>query len=186
MKIFDYNNTMTKIAVIDIDNTLWDFATILYEEISKLNPQMPMPDKWIHWDFWKDFLRAEEFYSIINKIHCRQDSFGVFPDAEDFLRELKANNYKIIIASHREENSRIPTINWLIKHNLTFDELHLSYDKTVLFPFCNIVVDDSPHVLERAINSNIIATGLEFAWNRGNGFNLFSSLTEIREFLKLR
>lgn len=175
---------MPKIAVIDIDNTLWDFASVLYEEISGLNPNIPLPEKWICWDFWKNYLSPEDFYRAINKIHLRQDDFGVFSDAEDFLLELKEAKYRIIIASHREEESRIPTINWLVKHRLPFDELHLSYDKTVLLPCCSIVVDDSPHVLEKAKNLNILATGLEFAWNKNNGFKLFKSLSEIKEYLR--
>ncbi|MCX7914663.1 MAG: hypothetical protein N2511_08800, partial [Thermodesulfovibrionales bacterium] len=127
---------------------------------------MPTQDNWHSWDFWKHYLRAEDFYKVINKIHLKQDVFGVYPDAGDFIKELKARNYKIIIASHREEQSRISTINWLLKHNLLFDELHLSYDKTVLFKCCTIVIDDSPHVLEKAQKLNIIATGLEFPWNK--------------------
>lgn len=175
--------TKTKIAVIDIDNTLWDFASVLYEEIFKINPFIPTPDNWHCWDFWKDYLRAEDFYLIINRIHLKQDTFGVFPDAEDFLNYFKKNGYKLIIASHREHASKTATINWLIGHNLPFDELHLSNDKTVLFPYCSIVIDDSPHVLEKALKLNITATGLEFAWNRSNGFRLFNNLKEIKNFL---
>ncbi|MCS7202979.1 MAG: hypothetical protein NZ809_00820 [Thermodesulfovibrio sp.] len=174
---------MPKIAVIDIDNTLWDFASVLYEEILKVNPLMPTPDKWICWDFWKEYLTIEKFYSIINKIHFRQDCFGVFPDAQDFLKKLKAFNYHIVVASHRQEESKEATLKWLLKHNLPFDELHLSSDKTVLFPCCSIVVDDSPYILEKAQKMNITATGLEFPWNKDNGFKLFKSLSEIIQFL---
>ncbi|MCX8034304.1 MAG: hypothetical protein N3A00_03180 [Thermodesulfovibrio sp.] len=175
---------MRKIAVVDIDNTLWDFASVLFEEISRLNPLMPPPDRWICWDFWKEYVTPKDFFNLINKIHFRQDAFGVFPDARDFLQELKACNFHIIIASHREEESKQATLNWLLKHSLPFDELHLSLDKTVLFSCCNIVIDDSPHILERAHKMNIIATGIEFPWNRDNGFKLFNSLTEIKEFVK--
>jgi len=37
-----------------------------------------------------------------------------------------------------------PTERWLRKHELVFDELHLSFDKTVLFDKAAVVVDDAP------------------------------------------
>lgn len=176
---------MRKVALVDIDNTLWDFALVLYENIAKVNSAIPQPDKWHCWDFWKNYIDAKSFYAIIDKIHLRQDKFGTYPDAKNFLHELKASGYTIIIASHREEQSRIPTLKWLTKHGLVFDDLHLSYDKTVLFPCCSLVIDDSPHVLESAIKNNLFATGLEFPWNKGNGFRLFRNLSEVLEHLKI-
>ncbi len=178
---------MQKIAVIDIDNTLWDFASVLYDELIKINPNIPHPNDWYKWDFWIDYLDPKTFYEIISKIHKKQDIFGVYPDAKLFLSEIKKSGYKIIIASHREEESRIPTINWLNRNNLSFDELHLSFDKTVLLCSCNIVVDDSPQILQKAAEEGILATGLEFPWNRSNGFKLFKNLSQILAHLyKLR
>jgi len=176
---------MQKIALIDIDNTLWDFASVLYEEFIKVNSSVPQPEDWHKWDFWIDYIDAKSFYKIINRIHLKQESFGVYPDAGKFLKNLKSSGYKLIIASHREERSRVSTIKWLIKHRLPFDELHICSDKTVLFCNCHIVVDDSPHVLQKAQDSGIMATGLEFPWNRGNGFSLFKNLSEILQHLNL-
>lgn len=174
---------MLKVAIVDIDNTLWDFASVLYDELIKINTSLPTPEDWHCWDFWKGYMHAHDFYQAIDRIHLRQDTFGVYPDAKDFLKELKSKGYKIIIASHRSKQSQLPTLNWLYKHNLFFDELHLSYDKTVLFNRCSVVIDDSPQILEKALKSNLIATGLEFAWNRNNGFRLFKSLSEIKDFI---
>lgn len=176
---------MQKVAVIDIDNTLWDFASVLYEEIIKVNPAIPQPENWHRWDFWKDYIEAKSFYDIINKIHLKQDSFGVYPDAIRLLKNLKNAGYKLIIASHREEESRVSTVKWLLKHRLPFDELYISSDKTVLFYNCQIVLDDSPHVLQKAQKNGVMATGLEFPWNRENGFTLFKNLSEILQYLNL-
>ncbi|WP_028841990.1 5' nucleotidase, NT5C type [Thermodesulfovibrio yellowstonii] len=177
---------MSKIILVDIDNTLWDFASVFYKELRKLNPAVPPPDNWHCWDFWKEYLEARDFYRAVNEIHSRQEEFGIYPDAPEFLQGLKELGYNIIIASHRSSDNRIATVNWLDKHNLTFDDLHLSYDKTILFSHCIAVVDDSPHILSKAYEKGITATGLEFAWNRGNGFVLHRNLFQVLEFLKDR
>jgi hypothetical protein len=52
-----------------------------------------------------------------------------------------------------------------------------------------VVVDDSPHVLEKAVNKGVMATGLLFPWNRDyadNGFLLFNSLNKILEHILSR
>jgi hypothetical protein len=91
--------------------------------------------------------------------------------------------YNITIASHRTPDSIEETRRWLVKHELVFDEVHLSYDKTVLIDDnCHAVVDDAPHILERATERGVTAAGLVFPWNRqhrNNGYKLFMNLDEI-------
>ncbi|MGW8272888.1 MAG: 5' nucleotidase, NT5C type, partial [Thermodesulfovibrionales bacterium] len=100
-----------------------------------------------------------------------------------FLLNLKANGFRVTIASHRSSESREQTERWLQRHGLVYDELHLSFDKTCLFNgSTDVVVDDAPHVLERARARSMIATGLRFPWNEGcvrSGFSLFDSLDEV-------
>ncbi|MCX8022699.1 MAG: hypothetical protein N2745_08010 [Syntrophorhabdaceae bacterium] len=175
---------MIKIALIDIDNTLWDFASMLYEKLKERNSFVLSPDMWTDWFFWRDFMSDEDFYAAIRGVHLEQDKYGVYPDARDFLRFLKGLNYHIIIASHRDRDTRGPTERWLDKHGLIYDELHLSYDKTVLFDKCSLIIDDSPFVLEKAKEKNIAAFGINHPWNRGNGFILFDSLSEIKGFIE--
>ena len=46
----------------------------------------------------------------------------------------------------------------------------------------DVVVDDAPQVLEKAVESGADATGLLFPWNRDyadNGFRLYSGLKKI-------
>ena len=178
-----------KKAVIDIDNTLCHFCDVLYERLKKINKSMPTPDHWIEWDFWENYCSKEEFICAIQEIQLNQDDERhlPYPEAKDFLATLKEHNFHIIIASHRTPESIEQTHRWLVKHGLAFDEVHLSYDKTVLFDEnCHIVVDDSPHILEKATEKRIIATGLLFPWNKlysENGYILFNSLDEIMRFI---
>jgi len=180
-----------KKAVVDIDNTLWHFCGPLYEGLKKINPAFPPPEFWIDWNFWMHYCSEDEFMGVIHAIHLNQDDDMNLPysEASGFLLRLKENGFHIVIASHRTTESFARTRRWLLKHDLVFDDIHLSFDKTVLFDeACHMVIDDSPFVLEKAAERNIIASGLSFPWNkdaRNNGYRLFDSLGEIlRHVLK--
>lgn len=168
-------------VIIDIDNTLWDFASILYEKLKKINSEIPDINQWTEWSFWKPYISERDFYRTVMEIHREQDKYSVYPDAHEFLDFLHKNNYTIIIASHRDLRSKQATLNWLHKHKLIFHDLHLSYDKTVLFNNVFAVIDDSPQIISKAKENNINVTGIQFPWNREYHSDLFSSLKEIKE-----
>jgi hypothetical protein len=180
---------MQKRAIIDIDNTLWHFCDALHEELRKINANFPAPDNWTDWDMWRGYCSADEFMGAVNAIHFGQDSdrYLPYPEAENFLSALRENGYHITIASHRSPDCRIQTGKWLDRYGLQYDELHLSFEKTVLFDTSpDVVVDDAPPVLEKAMQKGVAATGLLFPWNRacaGNGFRLFESLNEILGYI---
>ena len=172
--------------IVDIDNTLWDFGSVLYERMSSINPAVTAPQEWHVFDFFKAYISTKTFYKIITSIHMNQDQFLPFPDAQSFLASLKEMGFHIIIASHREKGTLGPTVRWLQQNNLVFDELHLSNDKTVLFDDCVAVVDDSPFILSKAADAGIIGTGLKMPWNEHDGYSLFGSLTEILQYIEER
>src|SRR5512135_3418678 len=167
---------MSKTAIIDIDNTLWQFCDAFYEELRKLNNNFPTPENWTRWDIWEGYCTEQDFYKAVNTIHQNQDSDNhqPYPEAKGFLSALKGNDYHITIASHRSPESLNQTERWLKKHGLLYDEIHLSFHKTTLINNkTTVVVDDSPDVLEHAVQHNVMATGLLFPWNyayRNNGF----------------
>lgn len=176
---------MPKTAIIDIDNTLWHFCDALYEQLRKISKNFPTPDNWTHWDFWEEHCSKDDFFRAINAIHFNQDGdrYLPYPEARDFLSTLKENNYHITIASHRSPDYRRQTEKWIDMHGLIYDELHLSFNKTALFNlFTDVVVDDAPKVLEKAVESGAIGVGLLFPWNKdyvNNGFRLFNNLNEV-------
>jgi hypothetical protein len=178
-----------KKAVIDIDNTLWHFCDVLFERLQKINEAFPPPDAWIDWDFWERYCSKEEFLAAIEDIHLNQDDDRhlPYPQARYFLATLKEHDFHITIASHRTTESIEQTRSWLMKHELLFDEIHLSYDKTVLIDgTCDAVVDDAPHILETAAERGVAAAGLLFPWNcntRSNGYTLCRDLQETLEYV---
>lgn len=179
---------MRKTAIIDIDNTLWQFSDAFHRELKKINPDFPAPDHWSTADFWKGYCSDADFVAAINAVHCNQDSdrHRPYPESQGFLTSLRENGFHVIVASHRVQTTREPTERWLARHRLPYDELHLSWDKTVLFSNADVVVDDSPPTLEKAVRSGALGAGLRFSWNRafiGRGFELFRNLDEVLDYI---
>jgi FMN phosphatase YigB (HAD superfamily) len=171
-----------KTAVVDIDNTLFDFASELYKRIVPVCANFPIPPQdWIHWDFWSLFVDKKTFFKAVREVHLDQDKFEPYPDAADFLVSLKECGFNIVIASHRDRNALHATEIFLRKHGLTYDSVYLSHNKTVLFGACDLVVDDCPAILDAAKQRGITAVGLEFPWNRDSDHALFQRLTDIKE-----
>jgi hypothetical protein len=64
-----------KKLIVDIDNTLWDLAAVLYERMVRMNPALPQPSEWHEFDFWKRYVSPRVFYSLVRDIHMNQDMF---------------------------------------------------------------------------------------------------------------
>jgi hypothetical protein len=170
--------------IVDIDNTLWDLASVLYERMRTVNPALTPPSEWHDFNFWKRYISPRAFFNLIRDIHMDQDMFTPYQDAGLFLTSLKEIGFHIIIASHREKGTLDASVRWLQINNLVFDEIHLSYDKTVLFDMCWGIVDDSPFALHKAKKAGIVGAGLEMPWNKDDDYPLFGSLTEVFQYLK--
>ena len=167
--------------IVDIDNTLWDFASVLYGKISHYG--VPEPSEW-HGDFYKRYFSLEQLMTYVDEIHNEQDDrYPPFPDAVNFLSSLRKKGCHITIASLRNPNKRDVTEKWLKVHGLVYDELYLVPDKSILFDNHHAIVDDDPRTLDKAIIKGLIATGLKFAWNKNSNHTLFSRLTDVLEHL---
>ncbi len=174
---------MNKKISIDIDNSLWDFAPVLWEYLKKANHLIPEPSTWNDWYFWREYVSDSILFQKVSDIQIRQEEFEPFSEAEQFLMTLKeAGNY-IIIASHRSMDTFQTTENWLIKYSLVYDEIHLSHGKSVLFYDCYAIVDDSPQLLYEAARKGKIGCGLKKPWNDGMDYKLFTNLLEVSSYL---
>ena len=172
--------------IVDIDNTLWDLGPVLHEQLKKFNPELPPPSNWYKWDFWNGYVSERILYTVLRDIHLRQDIFKPYPDAKPFLSHLKEKGFYIIIASHREKGTFDATRKWLTINDLSFDEVHLSYDKSVLFGQCWAIVDDSPVTLEKARAAGIVRVGLKNPWNEKEDHPLFVNLVEVLNYLQIQ
>jgi hypothetical protein len=174
-------------AVIDVDEILWSFSKAFYDEIKLHGYDVPVPDEWDHWSIFWLWLPKQEAFLIFDVIHGRQSKYAPYKDAKEFLTKLRNMGYYIIIASHRNPDLKDELIKWLDTYELPYDELHVSFDKTVLFddPCIKLVVDDRPETLVKAKDAGKIAVGLMKPWNRRCGkLMLFKTLQDITEYLK--
>ena len=169
--------------IVDIDNTLWNLAPELWAKLKLVNPAMPSPAGWDSRQSIERFLPIKEFFRVLKEIHMRQESYPPFPESECFLRALKERGFYLIIASHRSPDTYEPTVNWMKEQRLAYDEIHLSYDKSVLFPDSIALVDDSPVNLHKAVEAGIVGTGLLCPWNENSGYPLFKTLIEVLGYL---
>jgi FMN phosphatase YigB (HAD superfamily) len=169
--------------IVDIDNTLWHLAPELWEALKKVNREMPPPAEWDSRKSIERFMPIKEFFRVLKSIHMQQEIYSPFPDAGYFLRDLKERGFYIVIASHRDPDAYEPTVSWMKKNSLAYDEIHLSYDKSVLFPDSIALIDDSPINLSKAAEAGILGTGLLFPWNENSGFPLFKTLSEVLQYL---
>ena len=62
--VLSWAGAMKKI-VVDIDNTLWDFAAVLYERMRVVSPGVTPPSEWSEFDFWKKYVSPRTFYTLI-------------------------------------------------------------------------------------------------------------------------
>ncbi len=170
--------------IVDIDNTLWDLAPVLYRHLKQVAPSIPEHALWREWDFWNGYINEKTLYTVIREIHLNQDQYGVYPESRQFLSLLKEKGFYVVIASHREKGTNHATKQWLKKHELVFDELHVSYDKSVLFADAWAIIDDSPVTLQKAVEAGIVRAGLRNPWNENEDHPLFSNLMEIYEYLQ--
>lgn len=172
-----------KTLIVDIDNTLWPFAPELFRCLRVANPFLPHYSEWHQWDFWKDYCTKHVFYQTLAEIHLRQDCYPPYSEAPSFLSSLRSAGFFVVIASHREEKTRTPTVAWLRKYGLYHDQVHLSPDKSVLFRDAWGLVDDSPALLDKAAQAGLVRAGLSNPWNARSGHPLFPNLPELLSYL---
>ena len=174
-------------AMVDVDNTLFDFATPLYEMFKNGGIDIPPVECWNKWDyFYPDFMSSKVAHEYFDKVHSNQLNYKPFSDAKTFLEHL-IKDRAVVIVSHREPYQCTELKKWLQKNNLPYDMVECSDDKTKMFNrlIFDVVVDDCPGTLTAACNVGIASYGLSRPWNVGckDGV-LLPTLTEIGEKIK--
>lgn len=156
-----------KIA-IDIDSTLhhyWDqFAAAAKR---RFGVELPYEHQ-VTWTIQQ--LRPEQVKACIAETHAERAVLQAEPyaGAADVIRRWKDAGHFIHITSHRSTEAHQATTRWLERAGIPYDDLYCSYDKIARCRQIGIdvLIDDSPVNLQRAIDAGITAATILHPWNR--------------------
>jgi uncharacterized protein len=153
---------------LDIDSTLhhyWDDLAAAARR--RFGVDLPYEHQ-VTWTI--DRLRPEQLSACIAETHSEPVVLAAepYPGAVDVVRRWHAAGHWIHITSHRHTGAQTATARWLERIGLPYDDLHCSYDKIERARELGIdvLVDDSPVNLVRALDAGMVAATLRHPWNR--------------------
>lgn len=82
---------MPDTIIVHIDNSLWDFASVLYERMRMVNPAVSPPSMWRGFDVSKAYMPRRTFFSLIKGIHSVlfADCYALVDDSPETLEKAK-------------------------------------------------------------------------------------------------
>jgi uncharacterized protein len=153
---------------IDIDSTLhhyWD--ELAHAAKRRFGVALPYD----HQHTWKiTRLRDEQLRVCIADTHSDAAIARArpYPQAVETVNAWHEAGHWIHITSHRAEGCHAATRAWLAAIGLQHDDLHCSFDKVsrCVELGVDVLIDDSPVTLARAMDNGLIAATLVHPWNR--------------------
>ncbi len=157
---------MPRIA-LDIDSTLHHYWDLL-DGISRRRFGIPLPYEQQHgWGI--DQLEPDQLKELIEETHSEHNILTAepYPGAVETVRAWHDEGHWIHVTSHRAEPTRDPTVRWLERIGMPYDDLHCSYDKVTrcVELGIDVLVDDSPVNLENAREQGIVGATIVHPWN---------------------
>ena len=135
-------------------------------------------------------LSEEQLRVCIEDTHSAEAIAGArpYPHAVETVNRWYDSGHFIHITSHRAERSLTATRRWLDDIGLRRHELSCVYDKVALCRELGIdlLIDDSPDTLLRAVDAGILAATLRHPWNEHvRDASLVSSGADWRELARV-
>jgi uncharacterized protein len=155
-------------VAVDIDSTLfpyWDgFAAAARR---RFGVDLPYGEQ----DVWEiSQLRPEQVRALVEETHRPQNILAAepYPGAVEAVRAWHEAGHFIHVTSHRDEDCRTATAEWLERIGLPYHELYCSTDKVsrCLEIGIDVLIDDSPVDLQRALDSGLTVATILHPWNR--------------------
>jgi uncharacterized HAD superfamily protein len=153
---------------IDIDSTLHHYWDRLSDAaLRRFGIDLPYEEQ-LDWGITR--LRPDQLALCIEETHCAEAILAgqPYPDAVETVRRWRADGHFIHITSHRDPLAHGVTANWLKQIGVPYDDLHCSDDKVgrCVELGIELLIDDSPVNLFRALEHNIIVATIAHPWNR--------------------
>jgi uncharacterized protein len=153
---------------IDIDSTLHHYWDRLSDAaLRRFGVDLPYEEQ-LDWGITR--LRPDQLRLCIEETHCSEAILAgePYPDAAAIITRWRDAGHFIHITSHREGAARGATAQWLGQIGVPYDDLHCSEDKVARCVELGIelLIDDSPLNLARAIERGILVATISHPWNR--------------------
>jgi FMN phosphatase YigB (HAD superfamily) len=152
---------------IDIDSTLHHYWPLL-SAAAKRRFGIDLPyDRQFSWSITR--LREEQLRVCVQDTHSDEAIANAkpYPHAVETVNAWHDAGHWIHVTSHRAEHCHPATARWLDRIGLHYDDLYCSYDKVGRCREIGIdvLVDDSPVNIAKALDAGIVAATLRHPWN---------------------
>jgi uncharacterized protein len=153
---------------IDIDSTLHHYWDKLSDAAQRrFGVELPY-DEQVTWGITR--LKPRQLQLCIAETHTDEVIARGEPydGAVEAVNRWSAAGHFIHVTSHRADGCHTATRDWLDGIGLRFDELYCSFDKVARCREIGIdvLVDDSPVNLQRALDAGITGATILHPWNR--------------------
>jgi uncharacterized HAD superfamily protein len=153
---------------LDIDSTLHHYWDLLSDAAQRrFGVDLPYEEQFT-WGITR--LKPRQLELCIAETHSDEVIAAGRPyeGAAEAVQRWHAAGHFIHITSHRSTQCHQATAAWLTEVGIPFDELYCSYDKVARCQEIGIdlLVDDSPLNLQRALEVGIRAATIAHPWNR--------------------
>jgi hypothetical protein len=153
---------------IDIDSTLHHYWDVL-SRVARDRFGVDLPyDQQVTWGI--TLLKPRQVQACVEDTHCDAAILDAtpYPGAVETVRAWHDAGHFIHITSHRADSARTATAEWLERIGLPYDELYCSMDKVSRCREIGIdlLIDDSPVNIQRAVDAGIAVATIEHPWNR--------------------
>jgi uncharacterized HAD superfamily protein len=153
---------------IDIDSTLHHYWNVLSDAARRrFGIDLPYEEQ-LDWGITR--LRADQLHLCIQETHCDAAILAgePYPLAVQTVRRWHDDGHFIHVTSHRDPRCYDATARWLAAIGIPFHDLYCAHDKVgrCVELGIELLVDDSPENLARAIEHGLIVATIGHPWNR--------------------
>jgi len=152
---------------IDIDSTLHHYWDRLSDAARRrFGIELPYEEQFT-WGITR--LKPEQLQVCVEETHSEEAILAgrPYPGAVETVNAWHEAGHFIHVTSHRATRCQGPTTRWLTEIGLRYDELYCSFDKVSRCQELGIelLIDDSPDNLQRAIEAGIRPATILHPWN---------------------